>query len=95
MRRQKTEYTGYVSKAGKNAWYKIKARSKDKKRVLLQSIGNKPIEFWVDTEKLCRVPKPERREGEELRQCWECGCSFTRREAIYNDGEWGDSYCGC
>jgi hypothetical protein len=29
------------------------------------------------------------------KRCWECGCEFTFGQAKRNDGDWGDSYCGC
>jgi hypothetical protein len=96
-----TEWTGYVSKAGKNGLYKIIGRFKTPEgvqRVRLEGFakeGATPIQFWVDESKLCAPPQPKRKEGEETRECWECGCLFTYREAKANGGEWQDSYCGC
>ncbi len=96
---KKSEWTGYVSKSGKNRLYKIAARFTTKegvKRVKLKAKGSKgDFEFWVNESDLCRPPKPIRRENEQTKTCWECGCLFTWRESIYYDGEWSDSYCGC
>ena len=95
---KKIEVTGYISKAGKNGTYKITARfttPDSVKRVKLENFGEKPVAFWVDADKLCTPPPPIRRVNEETRQCWECGCSFTYREAKANDGDWSESYCGC
>jgi len=49
--RNRTEIVEYTSKSGKTKKYKVKARTKDKKRLLLQSYGKEPVEFWVDAEK--------------------------------------------
>jgi len=98
MRRKKVEYTGYTSKSGKNALYKIVGTFKTPEgveRVKLEGFGKEPFSFWVDKSKLCAPPAPVRREGEETRQCWECGCGFTFREAAHNGGDWKESYCGC
>lgn len=95
---KKVEYTGYVSKSGKNGLYKIAARFKTpegKKRVKLEGFGKEPISFWVDEEKLCDPPQPVRRPDEPTLTCWECGCSFTYRECKANGGDWNESYCGC
>lgn len=93
-----TEITGYVSKAGKNGAYKIAARfttPEGVKRVKLESYGEKPVQFWVDADKLCAPPPPVRREGEQTQTCWECGCQFTYHECKSNEGDWRESYCGC
>lgn len=37
----------------------------------------------------------DRTSKEEVRQCWECGCLFTKREAYLRHGDWNDYYCGC
>ena len=96
MKRQKRDITGYKSKAGNVGTYKIVARTKDGGRVLLESFGEKPIQFWVDKERLCLPPYPETRyPGEQTRTCWECGCDFTWRECIASGGEWSEDYCGC
>ena len=29
------------------------------------------------------------------KRCWECGRTFTYRDAKANDGDWNDDYCGC
>ena len=98
MKKKSYDITGYISKSGKNGTYKIVSRFTNPegvKRVKLESFGKEPLQFWVDESKLCSPPPPVRREGEETRQCWECGCDFTYREAKANDGDWSDSYCGC
>lgn len=98
MRRKKTEYTGYVSKSGNLGLWKIVARfttDDGTKRAKLEGFGKEPFTFWVDESKLCDPPPPKRRPNEETRQCWECGCDFTYREAQHRGGDWGDSYCGC
>lgn len=90
--------TGYVSKSGKNGTYTIVGRFKTPEgvnRVKLEGFGNPPIQFWVDEDKLCEPPAPVRKEGEETKECWECGRSFTYRECRHAGGEWNDSYCGC
>ena len=40
------------------------------------------------TSSASRAPGP-------TKQCWECGCAFTHRDAKENDGSWSESYCGC
>ena len=93
------EFTGYISKAGKNGLYKIVARfttTEGVNRVKLETMGDKPLQFWADEAKLCAPPMPEKRgANEHTRKCWECGCDFTWRECKANDGEWSDFYCGC
>lgn len=95
---KKAEYTGYISKSGKNGLYKITARfttPEGVKRVKLQGFGKEPFTFWVDESKLCDPPSPTRRPDEPTQVCWECGCSFTYRECRHNDGDWKEGYCGC
>lgn len=56
---KKAEYTGYISKSGKNGLYKITARfttPEGVKRVKLQGFGKEPFTFWVDESKLCDPP---------------------------------------
>jgi hypothetical protein len=95
--RKKVKYTGYISKQGNNALYKIVAKSNKfgKESVKLEGFGKEPFSFWVDKDKLCDPPPPIRREGEQTQTCWECGCDFTFRECAFSGGEWNDSYCGC
>jgi len=96
--KKETETTGYTSKSGKLGTYKIVGRFTTKegvKRVKLESFGEEPISFWVDESALCDPPAPMRKPGEETRNCWECGCEFTYREAKHNGGNWSESYCGC
>lgn len=94
--KKRTEITGYTSRAGKTGTYKIVAETKDKTRVMLESFGEKPVQFWVDRSKLCAVPYPEKRyPGEHTRRCWECGGEFTWRECVASGGEWSEDYCGC
>lgn len=92
------EYTGYISKSGKNGWYEILIRKtyNDVRRVKLRSVGRKPaVEFWVDEDRLSELSAPVRRPGQKTQKCWECGCEFTYWECIYNDGDWKEGYCGC
>jgi hypothetical protein len=96
--KKETEYTGYISKAGKNGLYKITAKfttPEKVERVKLESMGDNPVSFWVDRSKLCSPPEPVRRAGEQTQRCWECGCEFTYRECKASGGDWGESYCGC
>jgi len=38
---------------------------------------------------------PPRSGGDQVKRCWECGCTFTYADARRNGGDWQDSYCGC
>lgn len=95
--KQKHQVVGYTSKSGSRKNYKIVATYKKDglDRVKLQSFGSDPVEFWVDRGAV-QDPFPiKAKPGAEIRQCWECGCSFTWADTKNNDGDWGDSYCGC
>lgn len=48
---KRPEIVEYTSKSGKTKKYKVKAKTKDKTRYLLQSYGKEPVEFWVDKDK--------------------------------------------
>lgn len=83
----------YTSKAGKTANYKIKASKGD--RVLLESFGSKPVQFWTDKSKLLDPLPIKDKPGDETRKCWECGCYFTWAQSKNQDGDWAEYYCGC
>ena len=67
------EVTGYTSKSGRTANYKIKAvfKKDGKDRVLLQSFGPKPVEFWVDRDKLVDAMPIKSRPDAATQRCWE------------------------
>jgi hypothetical protein len=74
---------GYVSKAGKLGTYKQTATAKNKfgegNRVLLQSFGSQPVEFWVDENKLVAAP-PAAATGKRC-NCGDCS------ECEWNDDQ--------
>jgi hypothetical protein len=55
---------------------------------------------WDGAEKVWRIHPDQLAEAqaivptEETKQCWECGCYFTRR-TMGRDGDWSEGYCGC
>jgi hypothetical protein len=56
---KKREIVWYTGKSGVEKKYKIVAKSKDGKRVQLESFGKNPIHFWVDAEKTSEVEDDE------------------------------------
>ena len=42
-----------------------------------------------------RMKRGDADDAAPTRCCWECGRTFTAREARQNDGDWSDNYCGC
>lgn len=60
-------------------------------RVEYQTVGG--IRRFVAREKA--TPAGSGNSNGEMKQCWECGCSFTRADARRNGGDWQEGHCGC
>lgn len=57
--------------------------------------GNPARHVGCTAEKSAPPTTQGRRHPAETKECWECGCRFTRADARKHGGDWNDSYCGC
>lgn len=51
--------------------------------------------FTKDTFSIAAISKPSTPKEEEVKNCWECGCKFSKSDCFRRDGDWGEGYCGC
>jgi hypothetical protein len=51
--------------------------------------------FTKDAFSIAAISKPSAPKEEELKNCWECGCKFSKDDCFRRDGDWNEGYCGC